>query len=142
MIHIDPQNAVPIYRQIAEQFRRLIALGALKPGDRLPAVRELAVQTRVNRNTAARAIQHLEAEGIVRTQVGKGTFVVADAGQIDLAPPAETLDAKLDDLIVEAHTLGFPLDRLGPRLTDRIEEFETRRRAQNPQDESGDKNDE
>ena len=137
MIHIDPQNAVPIYRQIAEQFRRLIALGALKPGDRLPAVRELAVQTRVNRNTAARAIQHLEAEGIVRTQVGKGTFVIADAGKIDLAPPSATLDAKLDDLIVEAHTLGFPLERLGPRLTRRIEEFESRRRAQGSTDDRG-----
>ena len=139
MIHIDPSNAVPIYRQIAEQFRRLIALGALKPGDRLPAVRELAVQTRVNRNTAARAIQHLEAEGIVRTQVGKGTFVVADADKINLAPPAATLDGRLDELIVEAHTLGFPLERLAPQLARRIQDFESRRRAQKSSDESGDK---
>jgi len=59
MIEIDPQSPVPLYLQIADQVRRLIALGALEPGERIPTVRELAGHARVNRNTAARAIQHL-----------------------------------------------------------------------------------
>ena len=58
LIRLDPASPIALYLQISEQIRRLIAIGALRPGDRLPTVRDLAVQTRVNRNTAARAIQH------------------------------------------------------------------------------------
>ena len=81
MIELDPTSTTPLYLQIAEQVRRLIALGALRPGERLPAVRELAVRARVNRNTAARAIQQLESEGVVRTRVGQGTFVEEGPGR-------------------------------------------------------------
>ena len=129
-IHIDPAAAEPIFRQIAEQFRRLIALGALKTGDRLPTVRELAVQLRVNRNTAARAIRHLENEGIVETRVGRGTFVTTAPSGIDPALTTAILDRRLDDLLVEAHTLGFPLHQLIPRLTDRTRRFEERRKQE------------
>jgi GntR family transcriptional regulator len=134
MIEIDPASPVPLYLQIADQMRRLIAMGALKPGDRVPAVRELAVTTRVNRNTAARAIQHLESEGVVRTRVGQGTFVEESAPKIDRARRDQTIDESLDRLLVEAHTLGLPLEELGWRLSRRIEEF--RRRRQN-EDSSG-----
>ncbi len=123
MIEIDPSSAVPLYLQIAGQMRWLIAMGALKPGDRVPAVRDLAVATRVNRNTAARAIQHLEAEGVVRTRVGQGTFVEDSAPKIDRAARDRSIDALLDGVLVEARTVGFPLEELGRRLSKRIEEF-------------------
>ena len=77
-LDLDPSSPVPLYLQLVEQVRRLVALGALRPGDQLPTVRELAVRTRVNRNTVGRAIQSLEREGVVRTRVGQGTFVVSD----------------------------------------------------------------
>lgn len=128
MIEIDPTSPVPLYVQIADQVRRLIAMGALQPGDRLPAVRELAITTRVNRNTAARAIQHLESEGVVRTRVGQGTFVEDGAQKIDRAHRDRTIDEALDRLLVEAHTMGLPLEELGWRLSKRIEEFRRRRR--------------
>lgn len=128
MIEIDPASPVPLYLQIADQMRRLIAMGALKPGDRAPTVRELAVTTRVNRNTAARAIQHLEAEGIVRTRVGQGTFVENRSPKIDRDRRDRTIDETIDRLLVEAHTLGLPLEELGWRLSRRIEEFRRRRR--------------
>jgi GntR family transcriptional regulator len=131
MIEIDPASPVPLYRQIAEQVRRLIALGALRSGDRLPAVRELAVRTRVNRNTAARAVQHLEAEGVVRTRVGQGTFVVEPSTRrVDRARGEETIDALIERLLVEAKTLGVPLDELGWRLSRCIASFRHRREAE------------
>ena len=123
MIEIDPASPVPLYQQIAEQVRRLIALGALKPGERLPAVRELAIRTRVNRNTAARAIQQLEAEGIVRTRVGQGTFVEDGPAMVDRARRDAAIDDGIDRLLVEAHTLGMPLEELGWRLSRRIDSF-------------------
>lgn len=128
MIEIDPASPVPLYLQIADQMRRLIAMGALKPGDKAPTVRELAVTTRVNRNTAARAIQHLEAEGVVRTRVGQGTFVENRSPKIDRDRRDRTIDEVIDRLLVEAHTLGLPLEELGWRLSRRIEEFRRRRR--------------
>lgn len=129
MIEIDPSSPIPLYLQIADQMRRLIAMGALKPGDRAPTVRELAVTTRVNRNTAARAIQYLEAEGVVRTRVGQGTFVENHSPTIDRARRDRAVDESIDRLLVEAHTLGLPLEELGWRLSKRIEEFRCRRSA-------------
>ena len=129
MIEIDPTSPVPLYLQIADQMRRLIAMGALKPGDKAPTVRELAVTTRVNRNTAARAIQHLEAEGVVRTRVGLGTFVENRSPKIDRTRCDRVIGETIDRLLVEAHTLGLPLEELGGRLSGRIEEFRRRRRA-------------
>jgi len=128
MIEIDPTSPVPLYRQIAEEVRRLVALGALRDGDRLPTVRDLAVRTRVNRNTAARAIQHLEAEGVVRTRIGQGTFVVEPSvGPVDRARGEEAIDVLIDRLLVEARTTGIPLDELGRRLSSRISNFRERR---------------
>ncbi len=129
MIDLDPSSPVPLYKQICEQFRRLIALGALRPGDKLPAVRELAARTRVNRNTAARAIQQLESEGIVATRVGRGTFVEKTIQRGDRASRETVVDDLLDRLLVEAQTLGFPLEELGWRLSRRIDRFRDRLEA-------------
>jgi DNA-binding transcriptional regulator YhcF (GntR family) len=82
----------------------------------------------VNRNTVGRAIQSLERDGVVRTRVGQGTFVVADgAPKIDPAHREKALEEALDRLLVEAHTLGVPLEELGWRLSRRIDAFVERR---------------
>ena len=128
MIHVDPANPIPMYLQIVDQVRRLIAVGTLEPGDRLPTIRDLAVTARVNRNTAARAIQHLENEGIVRTRVGQGTFV-QECPRVDRAQRDESLERAVDRLLIEAHTLGVPFEELGWRLSRRIEAFRRERAA-------------
>ena len=137
MIEVNPSSPVPLYQQIAEQLRRMIALGALQPGDRLPTVRELAADSRVNRNTAARAIQQLESEGIVRTRVGQGTFVEDGVSRIDRARSDETLDELIDGLLFEAHSYAVPLEELGWRLSRRIELFNKRRESSTPQKTGG-----
>lgn len=129
MFEIDPDSPVPIYLQIRERTRRLIAIGALRPGDRFPTVREIAVQVRVNRNTAARAVQELERAGLVRTRVGQGTFVADAAPALDAAARDAAVDAALDRAVVEAHGLGVGLEELGWRLSKRIEAFRRSRAA-------------
>lgn len=72
---IDPQSGVPFYRQIIDQVQFAIGNGRLGCGDRLPTVRQLAVDLKINPNTVARAYQELEIKGVVNTQMGTGTFV-------------------------------------------------------------------
>jgi len=121
LIQLDPESPVALYLQISEQIRRLVALGALRPGDRLPTVRELAARTRVNRNTAARAIQQLESEGLVRTRVGQGTFVADGAVRVGREYLGRVVDAAIDQLLVEARAAGVSPDELEARLRRRIE---------------------
>lgn len=114
-LQLDPSSPEPLFRQLAQAIRREMARGALQPGDRLPTVRELAARTRVNRNTAARAVQTLEAEGLVHTRVGRGTFV---AGNGDLAriERERTVDRALRQLLDQARAVGFPASELPARL--------------------------
>lgn len=123
ILDLDPASPVPLYLQIVEQVRRLLALGALKPGERFLTVRELGLRARVNRNTAARAISHLEREGLVRTRVGQGTFINENASAVAPEEREAALDAALETLLVTAHTLGVPPEELGWRLQRKIEHF-------------------
>ena len=75
MIHLDYRDARPIYVQIMDRFRDQISAGVLKTGEKLPSVRELAVQLSINPNTIQRSYRLLEAEGWIATVPGKGCFV-------------------------------------------------------------------
>jgi GntR family transcriptional regulator len=72
---LDGTNDVPIYRQIIQQIEYAILSGRMKCGDKLPTIRSLAVELKINPNTIARAYGELEIRGIVTTQVGSGTFI-------------------------------------------------------------------
>ena len=74
-MHLDYRDGRPIYVQIMDDLRQQIALGVLPPGDRLPSVRELAVELSINPNTIQRAYRQLEMEGWICTVAGKGCFV-------------------------------------------------------------------
>ena len=75
MVHLDYRDVRPIYTQIADGFRSQITTGILRPEEKLPSVRELAVQLSINPNTIQRAYRMLEAEGWIATVPGKGCFV-------------------------------------------------------------------
>jgi GntR family transcriptional regulator len=119
----DPTSPVPLYAQIVEEVRHMVALGALRTGDRFLTVRELAARTRVNRNTAARAIQELERAGVVRTRVGQGTFIADGVPALSAERRDEIVDEALDRVVRDAHNAGVPLEELGWRLSRRIERF-------------------
>ena len=128
ILDLDPQSPIPLYLQIVEQVRRLLALGALKPGDRFLTVRELGVRARVNRNTAARAVAEMERGGLVRTRVGQGTFIAETAMTMAPKEREAALDAAIESLLVEAHTLGVPPEELGWRVQRKLEHFARARR--------------
>ena len=75
MVHLDYRDGRPIYVQIMDRFRDQISAGILEPGEKLPSVRELAVQLSINPNTIQRSYRLLEAEGWIATVPGKGCFV-------------------------------------------------------------------
>ena len=74
-IQVDLRSDVPIYIQIVEQIRHLVASGQLKPGDQLPTVRQLAAELRINFNTVARAYRILDEADLISTQQGRGTYI-------------------------------------------------------------------
>lgn len=76
---LNRKSRIPLYVQLVTQAREMIARGALKAGDRLPANRELARQLNVNRNTVITAYSELEADGLIESHVGRGTFITAVA---------------------------------------------------------------
>ena len=74
-VHVDPADAAPIWRQIEESVRRLVASGALEPGAVVPSVRELSRELRVNPATVAKAYQRLTDAGVLAVRRGEGTYV-------------------------------------------------------------------
>lgn len=105
---LDFRGHIPIYVQIVEHVRRMIAAEVLKPGDQLPTVRQLAADLRVNFNTIARAYRMLDEDGVISTQQGRGTFV------LEPLPPERATrlrKAALEELtktfLQDAEHLGF-----------------------------------
>ena len=74
-LRVDPALPTPIWSQIEEGVRHLVATGGIHRGEALPSVRDLARALRINPNTAAKAYQRLVAGGVVETRRGEGTFV-------------------------------------------------------------------
>lgn len=76
------QSALPIYLQVMTSIKRDIVTGRLSPGDKLPSVRDMAIQYTINPNTMSRVYRELEAEGVCFTRRGMGTFVTEDEKKI------------------------------------------------------------
>ncbi|MGH9372812.1 MAG: GntR family transcriptional regulator [Vicinamibacterales bacterium] len=106
LVHLDPRDARPLYLQIMDEVRRALVVGALRPEDPVPSVRELAAELVVNPRTVSQAYQELEREGVLYVRRGQGTFVAprarADRSAVarDVAKRA-LLDARRNGLGVE-----------------------------------------
>jgi GntR family transcriptional regulator len=109
---LDPANGAPIYRQIIQQIEYAILSERLRPGDRLPTIRSLAVELKINPNTIAKAYGELEIRGVLATQVGSGTYVSDKTPLLKEAVSAEErLNRKirevLDRFIRDMQDLGM-----------------------------------
>ncbi len=102
-IDIDLSNPKPTYLQIVDAVRRAIATGALEPGDKLPTIREVAIQARVNRNTVSRSYLELEHLGLVYNRQGSGCFVSDEGPQRERENRGSRIQELADELVLEAH---------------------------------------
>jgi GntR family transcriptional regulator len=109
-IQLSPADNSPIYTQIVNQVRHLVASGRLNPGEELPPIRALAEQLLINPNTVARAYRELEVAGIVTKRGTAGTFVSANGAALNRSERLELLTERVDALVTEARQLDVPLD--------------------------------
>ena len=114
MVHLDYRDMRPIYSQIVDGFREQITGGVLRPGEKLPSVRDLAAQLAINPNTIQRAYRRLEAEGWIATVPGKGCFVCGD-GEVREREKKRLL-LSFDETTAALMTLGASRSELVARI--------------------------
>ena len=114
MVHLDYRDARPIYTQITDGFRDQILAGILRPGDKMPSVRELATELTINPNTIQRAYRELENQGWIASVPGKGSFVQG----IPKADPIQTqaLLSEFDKLAATLLAMGLTEEELAARI--------------------------
>jgi GntR family transcriptional regulator len=114
---LQPSSGVPIYRQLIDQVRRMVASGQLAPGTTLPSVREVAAEYTVNPTTISKAYSLLESEGLLQRNRGKPmTIAGARGNQNSLAQRLKQVEAQVDSLVLAARQL----DLQGSELTGLI----------------------
>ena len=111
-IRIESTSGVPITKQIAEQIRAGCASGTLRPGDRLPSVRQLAQELAVNQNTVLRVYERLTSEGLLERRHGDGTYVSDRLPSGQLQAQRELLRNEVARLVRRASALGVDGDEL------------------------------
>ncbi len=109
-IHISPHDGVPIYRQIVNQVKHLVASKRLKAGDEMPSIRHLAQQLLINPNTVARAYRELEGAGVLLSRRGSGTRVSDNGSPLSRKEKMKILSERAESLISEARQLGVVLE--------------------------------
>ena len=107
-LELDFRSGIPIYLQVVDRIKEMIANGRLNRGDQLPTVRSLAQELRINFNTVARAYRILDETGIISTQQGRGTYI------LEMPPPEITngirkqaIEALTQRYLADADRLGF-----------------------------------
>ena len=108
---IHPTSGVPIFRQVMDQVRALVASGRLKPGDMLPSVRQMGAELQVNMMTVSKAYTRLEAEGVLERARGQGMLVAeattARSAKSPVAARQEELRPLAEPLVTRAMQLGL-----------------------------------
>jgi len=114
----------PVYQQLVGQIREGVARGKLRPGERLPSVRELSRRLVVNPNTIARVYTELERDGILYTRQGSGVFVAEPSNDLTKGARKRKLLGLLDAFLTEAVHLGFASDEVVTAVAARVKQFE------------------
>ena len=112
MFILNPQSGIPIYRQVVDQVRRMVASGQLISGSELPSVRELAVQHAVNPMTISKAYALLENEGILIRQRGKPMQVAVISKEDSKQQKQDLLTPAIENLLLVAKQLDLDVDEL------------------------------
>jgi DNA-binding transcriptional regulator YhcF (GntR family) len=112
-LELDFRSGIPIYLQVVDRIKEMIANGRLKPGGQLPTVRALATELRINFNTVARAYRILDEAGVISTQQGRGTYILEDPPPGMSESVRQTAFITLTDrYLADALRLGFSPDEI------------------------------
>ena len=106
-LHIDPSNGFAIYDQVVRQVKFAVAQGAIKPGNLIPSVREMAKDLAINPNTVARAYQQLQSDGVLASVRGTGLEVTTEAVKHCRSERSRLIRARLRQTLVEARQSGI-----------------------------------
>lgn len=109
---LDLSSGVPVYRQLIDQILGGIASGTLRPGERLPTVRQVAVDLAINPNTVMRAYKELEIRGVLTTQQGTGTFISHKQVEKNEVARQRRLNQLAGEMAAKAGSEGYTLDEL------------------------------
>ncbi len=115
---LDLKSGVPVYRQVIDQVLGAIALGALRAGDQLPTVRQLAVDLAINPNTVVRAYRELEIRGVLQTQQGTGTFIADQRVKPDEVERHRQLNRMVGEFVARAGAGGFTVREVLDRMAE------------------------
>ena len=118
-IHISQTDGVPIYLQIVNQVKYLVASGRLAQGEELPPIRVLAEQLLVNPNTVARAYRELEMGGVVTKRRTAGTYVSEAGSPLARQEQMKILALRADGLLAEAHQMNVTTDEVIDLIRER-----------------------
>jgi len=114
LISLNYRDASPIYEQVKNGYKNLIYTGVLKEDEKMPSVRELAMQLAINPNTIQRAYRELEREGFIYSIAGRGSFVSGGVTLIDKHKSEEL--KKFDRMVRELFEIGVTKEELIERL--------------------------
>lgn len=123
-LQITTSGREPIYQQLVGQIREGVARGKLRPGERLPSVRELSRKLVVNPNTIARVYTELERDGVLYTRPGLGVFVAEPANDLTRTARRKKLFDQVDALLTEAVYLGFTSEQVQAAVSERSRQFQ------------------
>lgn len=125
-LRLDPRSGVPAYRQIIDQVLGGIASGALRTGDQLPTVRQLAVDLAINPNTVVRAYRELEIREVLATQQGTGTFITDKKPEVNGMERQRRIAQLTGEILARAGAEGIALSEIIAYLSDIQNESERR----------------
>jgi GntR family transcriptional regulator len=125
-LEINPRSSTPIYQQLVDGVKELVARGILVPGERMPTVRESASELSLNPNTIAKAYQKLEQEGIIETMRSRGTFVAGRTIILDKETAKQQLSGLVETVLVEAYHLGLNREDIKQLFEESLDNWEKR----------------
>jgi GntR family transcriptional regulator len=123
-LKIDHSSGIPVSAQIVEQVKYLVVSGKLKPGERIPSVRGLATELKLNPTTVARVYRQLEAEEIIYSQPGRGTFIAHRRSALTAAEKQNRMAGDIRKIVVEAGRIGLGYSELVELMEEEIRRIE------------------
>ncbi len=121
MLRIDESSPIPIYLQIFEELKLMILGKTYEADERLPSIRQIATDLKVNPNTVAKAFQELESHGLIYFKRGQGAYAAEIAGQDKSAEIAIEITKRLDELLNFCVQMGLTKQKICDLFMESLE---------------------